>query len=265
MKKELAVLAMVVLSCFCMVYKVEAGAKVEVPVVSGYLFRGLLLNDEAVVQPLVTASAANGFAVYTWGNFDLTDHNMFGNDNSRGFSEVDLTVEYTPPLPIPNATISFGCAQYLYPDPTYAIPASPAEGVNAKPTRELYAVIATTFLLEPTLSVYFDIDSADGAFYGNFKIGQSLLKKDKITLSANASIGYANSTYNRYYLSLDRSAVNELNVGLKAIYTLNDAISFSASAAYCTLLDSKVDDAAEEVWRNDGDTVIGSVGATYSF
>ena len=229
-----------------------AGANIDVTLASGYLFRGLLLNDEAVLQPMVTVSADNGFAFYTWANMDLTDQNMFGNDQPGQFSEVDLIIEYTPPLGIKKTSVSFGLSQYLYPS------------VNAPSTREFYAILAFDVLLSPMLSLYFDVDDASGGFYGNFKIGHSITR-NKFTLGASASIGWANSDYNGYYLGLNNSAVSDLTVGINAGYPITETISISASATYSTLLDDDSDNAAQALYFNDGDVLVGMIGVSFAF
>lgn len=229
-----------------------AGGSIDVTLASGYLFRGLLLNDEAVLQPMVTVSADNGFAFYTWANMDLTDQNMFGNDQPGQFSEVDLTIEYTPPLKIQKTSVTVGLAQYLYPN------------VDAPSTRELYAILAFDVLLSPMLSLYFDVDDASGAFYGNLKIGHSI-NMNKFTLGASASIGWANSDYNGYYIGINNSAVNDLTVGTNAGYPITEAIAISASATYSTLLDPDADNAAQGIYYNDGDVLVGTIGISFAF
>lgn len=234
---------------------------IDAPVVSGYLFRGLLLNDEAVFQPMATLAASNGFAFYTWANLPLTDQNMFGKDNNNAFqfSEVDLIVEYTHNLGIEKANVSIGCAQYLYPDPTYE------NGDSASPTRELYVVASYDTFLSPTLSLYYDVEANHGGFYGNFKISHEINFTEQISLGADASIGWANSDSNKFYLGYDDSAFEDLNAGVHVGYQLTDTVAFSVAATYCTLLDSDVEDAAEALYYNDGDTLVGSFGVTFSF
>ncbi len=238
-----------------------ADASIDAPVVSGYLFRGLLLNDEPVFQPMVTVAAANGFAFYTWANMPLTDQNMFGKDNDDAFefSEVDLIIEYSHNLGLENACFSIGCAQYLYPDPTY-------EGAaDAPPTRELYLVASYATFLSPTLSLYYDVDDNDGGLYGNLKISHGLDLNEKISLGAYASVGWANSDYNTYYVGYDDSEMADLNVGVNAGYQITDTVSASASVTYSTLLESDLERAAEAVYYNDDDTVVGSIGISFAF
>lgn len=263
--KKMAIIAVAVCVMACGAGKASAASgSIEVPVVSGYLFRGLLLNDETVLQPLAMIAAENGFALYAWANMPMTDQNMFGNDDPGDFSEVDLIVEYTPPFGGDMGTITFGCAQYLYPDPTYSIPASPEAGMNAAPTREVYTILALSAPLSPTLSLYFDADAYDGAFYGNFKLSHDFVM-NKLTVGANASIGYGNEYYQRAYLGYADSAWNDLNFGVSASYAVKESISLSIKAVYSVLMNSNVEDTAEIVWMNDGDTVTGSAGVSFMF
>lgn len=253
--------AIVVLMIFGIVNQLKAAdATIDTPFVTGYLWRGLLVNDEAVFQPMATLAASNGFAFYTWANLPLTDQNMFGEDKDDAFefSEVDLIIEYTHNLGIEKASVSIGCAQWLYPDPTY-------EEENAAPTREIYVVASYATFLSPTLSLNYDVDDNDGGFYGNFQIGHEINLSKKISLGLNASIGWANSDFNQYYLGYDDSAFTDLTASVHSSYQLADNVSFSATVTCCTIPDSDVEDAAEATYYNDGDTVVGSVGISFSF
>jgi len=265
-KVAVVLVALVVMgSCICSAG--AADASINVPVTSGYLFRGLLLNDEAVFQPMLTVAGSKGFAVYVWGNMPLTDQNMFGADNQYEFSEVDVILEYTKSVGSDeslSANVSLVLSQYLYPDPTYPVSTDPATALNAQPTRELALVTQLDVLFSPTLSLYFDIDDADGAFYCNLKFSHSITR-DALTVGASTSIGYANADYKEYYLGMDDGGLNELDAGLNLSYAIDKAVSVSASVTYCMLLDSDTDDAAEAAYNNDGDSIIGSVGLTVGF
>ena len=79
--------------------KVEVDA--EALVVSKYVWRGLEVNEDPVLQPALTVTYG-GFSFNIWGNMDLTD---FGEDEcvytsdceSRAgqFTEIDLTLDYS--------------------------------------------------------------------------------------------------------------------------------------------------------------------------
>lgn len=239
-----------------------AQGQLDAPIASGYLFRGLYLTEDPVFQPSLTYSAKNGIAFNTWGNMELQDDpNMYGADTAGEFSEVDLTVSYT--LPVKQAGITVGVAQYLYPSATITTD-SGTTGINAPATRELFVVLSLPVILAPKLSVYTDVDYNDGGIYANLGVGHDVKIKD-LTLGASASIGWANDDYQAYYVGVDESAVNELTLGVKASYPINEAVSASASATYFKLLDSDIEDGAEAWWDNDGNNVMGSVGVSFTF
>ena len=72
------------------VAEIETSVAVDVPVVSAYVWRGQVLNDEAVAQPGLTGGIG-GFSVNAWSSMDLTDN----QDSSGEFDEMDWTVSYS--------------------------------------------------------------------------------------------------------------------------------------------------------------------------
>ena len=48
-------------------------ASIDLPILSAYVWRGQVLNDEGVVQPSATISKG-GFSLNYWQNFALTEH-----------------------------------------------------------------------------------------------------------------------------------------------------------------------------------------------
>lgn len=260
-KSLILTLAITVLFGTCLSGNLAAGTQLDVPIASGYLFRGLLLNENLVFQPSLTCAAENGFAINTWGNMDLKGENMFGVDEPGQFSEVDLTVSYT--LPIKPVAITIGVAQYLYPSARIE-GAEETVAIDIPTTRELFAVISLPVLLSPTLSVYADVNRAEGAVYANLAVSHGITVKD-LSLTAKTSLGWGSSDYNAFYLGVSESTVNELTVGLNAAYPITKNVSATASVVYFTLLDSDIEDAAKAVWDNKDDNVFGSIGASFTF
>lgn len=239
-------------------YTAEANASLSL--LSGYMWRGQLASDEAVLQPSLTAKDANGFSFNAWANMDLTDNNSLTvydatgagtkKDAENEFWEYDLTLAYALPLKGP-VTASLGVIQYTFP-------------VLGASTREVYGTVGLNTLLTPTLSVYYDFDAADG-FYGNFGVSHSFTLCDPLTLGLSASVGYATSDYNSFYFGVDDSALNDVNVGATLGYAVSKALTLSASVTYTTLPDGDISDGALAIGYDDDSAIIYGATASYNF
>ncbi|MCK4379240.1 MAG: hypothetical protein KAW01_07850, partial [Deltaproteobacteria bacterium] len=92
----------------------------EALIISKYVWRGLEVNEDFVLQPSIT-TAYGGFSFNVWGNMDLTN---FGedecvytadcDDRSGQFTEVDLTIDYT--YSWEKFSLSAGVINYLFPN-----------------------------------------------------------------------------------------------------------------------------------------------------
>lgn len=222
----------------------EAG--LDLPVLSGYVWRGQVLNDEAVVQPSLTVSKG-GFAINTWANYNLTDN---VSEDSGDFNEVDLTVSYD--FTAGPAGVSVGVIEYLFPNTAYS------------GTREVYAGASLDNLpVTPSATVYYDFDEADGA-YVTVSLGYGHALSDALSLDVSGSIGYGFSDYNEFYFGVADNALNDANVSLSLTYAVNDAWSISPAVTYTTLLDDDIKDAAKELYFDDNE-VVGSLTASHAF
>ncbi len=223
-----------------------ATASTDLSLLSGYVWRGQVLNDEAVFQPSFTLGK-NGFSINTWGNANLTDA---ATENAPELSELDLTISYSKT--VGNVGLSVGYIEYTFPNTTYA------------GTREVYGSVSLpTLLIVPTLSVNYDFDEADGA-YGNFALSYSHALCDKSTLGLFTSIGAATADYNSFYFGVDDAAVNDVNVGATLGIALTKALTVTPAVQYTALPDSKIKDGAAGLYK-DTEAIVGSVKITYVF
>lgn len=111
---------------------------------SRYVWRGQTLSEGLVVQPTVGITLG-GFAANLWSNVDLD--NGEEDDDGIVMNETDLTLSYSMPIGPVNTTLGF--IHYDF---------------DGGDTQELYLTAALATLLNPTLSLYYDIDEGDGGF-----------------------------------------------------------------------------------------------------
>jgi len=237
--------------------KVEApalAANTDLPVLSAYVWRGQILNDEAVFQPALNLTKG-GFGLNVWGNFNLTDSVTEDPD----FSEIDLTLSYGGKAG--SVGYGVGIIEYLFPNSTLA---TDDGGIGYPGTRELYASISLPDLpVIPSLTVYRDIDEADGT-YASLALGYSKSLADSLTLGLSTSIGVADAEYNSFYFGVDDAAVNDANVGATLSYTVREHLTVTPGVQYTWLPDGDIKDGADGLYK-DTAQVAGSLKVNYVF
>ncbi len=171
---------------------------VEASVQSAYLWRGMVVNDEAVLQPSFTLSQG-GFSAGVWANVDLTG--IAGHRLEP--TEVDSWLAYTWDL----EHVSFTLTAYDYSFPHGAAPS----------TQEIWAGVTWKTFFSPSLTVVRDVNEAEGTyllFSGTQSLG--LLRgptSEGLVLSVN--FGHATREYTRFYFpELRADHVNDYGVRL---------------------------------------------------
>ncbi len=235
-------------------------ASLDVPALSAYVWRGQVLNDEAVLQPTFTLSKG-GFSINWWGNLNLTD-NATGDEYE--FSEHDITVSYDLTCPLTGAGVTLGIVQYDFPN----VGMEDADGNLSltEDTREAFVSYSLAeALLAPTLNVYYDFKEADG-FYGNIGISHSLALDDAISLDLGATLGAASSDWGDFYFG-EAEGLTDYSVSLSLPITVSDTVSVTPAVAYSALLGDAKDavEADSSLYFGEKDYVVGSVTASYTF
>lgn len=236
----------------------ETSAGAEAALMSAYVWRGQVLNDEPVVQPAVTVGAA-GFALNFWGNLNLTD-----NVNASGeFSEVDITLSYAPSLPIDAWSLDMGVSHYTFPN---TIVETEAGAEAAADTTELYAGVSREGVITPSLTVYYDFNQVDGFYLvGSLSYAAPLERlHEALSLELEFATGYGDGDYNQAYFGIDSSKVNDGLVSATLGYAANENLSLSGILAYSWFWDAGIRDAASEIYF-DKDQVFGGVLVSYGF
>ncbi len=232
----------------------------DVPVLSAYLWRGQALDDKIVVEPSLTVSKY-GLSLNAWANYNADG--SYNGDNSHKFSEVDLSATYT--REVGPVSLGGGVVQYLFPNQTLIV------ADESGPTGEAYPSTYEVFIsaglpgipLAPTLTVYRDLDAIKG-FYGVLAVSQSFGLCEKAALVASASLGAGNNKYNAGYFGENKSAFNDLNVGLALPIALLPSLTIKPAAVYTCLPDSSIRDAADDVYGHK-ELLVGSVTVSYTF
>ncbi len=195
-----------------------------------YVWRGIVLNDDPVVQPGLELSY-KGFSAQVWGSADTTD---YGSDtglyHSRqwDFQEVDYTVEYEHE--VKQFTLSGGLVHYTYPGT--GLPASTGVFAEAE-----YACDYVT----PKLGVEYDYHELDGFYlYAELEHEFALTENERLSLTPLLHLGAASGNNNRYNFGRPGAALNDLALSASLDYRLTKALSVGLTGAYSLLPDQGI-------------------------
>ncbi len=205
---------------------VSIGATADI--FSKYVWRGQNLVDDWVLQPGASVGYKNVTASI-WGNLDLTDENYYKGE----FSEVDLSLDYSGQFPgIDILSYSLGVIYYEFP------------ASDGDDTWEIYWGFGLDVLASPSLTVYHDVDEADGT-YISFGIGHSfenvieLGSGSGLGVDLGAGIAWGSGGYNEFYWGPDKSAMNDLV--LSAAFPFEVAgFAVMPSVNYVTLMSDEI-------------------------
>lgn len=151
--------------------KFTGGASVDF--MSNYVWRGIKLSKDIVIQPSVNIGYA-GFNMNIWSNLDTNYYgDLPGSGKKFKHTETDITLSYThefDKLSLTGGLIYYGLE-------------------SAADTQELYLTASYGVLLKPTLSFYYDIKEGNGGFL-TASIGHSFDIAKDIPLNLGALISY---------------------------------------------------------------------------
>jgi uncharacterized protein (TIGR02001 family) len=198
--------------------------------VNKYVWRGILLTDGPVFQPAATLGY-KGASINIWGNLDLDNV----NDNAGEFNEIDLTLDYTHA--IKEFSLSGGLIYYDFPNTEF------------RSTLELYVAAGVDILLQPSISVYFDVDQAQG-IYGTLDLSHSfdLADSDSVSCSVDlaTSVGLGSSQYVDFYFGVDNAAFTNFYAEVSVPVTILDTVTVTPYGGVTMVLDNTLRAESEE-------------------
>ncbi len=193
-----------------------------------YVWRGINTVDGDVFQPSATIGY-DGLSFNVWGNMDLDD----ANGQSGDFTEYDLTLDYS--WTWDTVDLSVGAIYYTFPHS------------SAPSTTELYAGATLDLPLSPGITVYQDVDEADGS-YISLSAGHSLediwtpARGVSVSAAVDGSVAYGTSHYNDYYYGEDSGALTDALLSLSFPVSLGENVSLTPAVNYSSLLDEDIRD-----------------------
>ena len=199
-----------------------------------YIWRGQNLSDDPVLQPGASVSW-NGFTAAWWSNLDTSKI----NGKSGEFTEHDWSLDYSDDVPFVNGvSYSVGVINYYFPTVD-----------DAGETTEIYWGLGFDLPLNPSITVYHDVDEIKGT-YASFAIGHSIEKIAELTpeipigMEIGASLGWGSASYNKAYWgsAIDSDKLNDLALSLSFPFEVA-SWTIAPSLNYVTLVNGSIRDA----------------------
>ena len=263
--------------------KETSAATVDVyaDVLSAYVYRGQVGNDEAVFQPGLDVAGPLGLGYSFWSSMNLTDNESAWYPDSAGeWGEVDLGLNWTCPAEGPGR-LTVGATYFIYPQDSSEVLVDEESGemvlgedglaqVSEAPADdgyELYVELAADDVpLAPSVRACHDLANSDDWIF-IFGIGHSLGLTDALALDLGASLGYAGDYYvASNYGSEAGSALAYAQIDAALNYAVSEAFSVGLKGAFSTLVDDDLrDDVDEGEYYPETDLFFGGVTASYSF
>lgn len=190
---------------------------------SKYVWRGMNLVDDPVFQPSLSLSY-RGLNAYVWANQEMTDIN--GNPND--VTEVDFGVEYS----WAREKMSFLVGAVLYDFPN----------THVTNTMELYLAVEYATVLSPTLTIYRDVEEADGTYVAlsaghTFEEVWTPSETACMSVDLAASVAYGDANHNDFYFGHDSPGFVDATISARLSFTFSEGWSVSPSLNYSVLLD----------------------------
>ena len=234
---------------------------VELGFLTGYLWHGMLINDEPVGQPSLTLESF-GFGFNVWGNYDFTDNY---SDEAPAFTEVDYTLSYS--FDLAPFAFSVGYSHYDYPN-TYE-EEELADGTIARRrpdnTRLAYGYAEMPDLdVVPSLTVEYGVDG-DDALYSAFGLAYERAIAATLTVELTGSLAWANAAYHRSQFDADQYALGDATLGASLTWSPSEPFSITASLLYSTFVSETISDAAEASGYDAPDAMVAGLTLGYAF
>ncbi|MBU4565212.1 MAG: TorF family putative porin [Desulfarculus sp.] len=204
----------------------------EVAFNSKYVWRGIVVVDDWVAQPSITAGLG-GFSFNVWVDYMLTDE----NDRRNEIDEIDLTLDYT--FELGKFSIPVGVIRYTFPNS------------DVGDTTELYAGVSYDWIVTPSITIYKDVQESNGYYIlGALDYSLDLPKLNETigwSLAVGASIGYGSDDNNSFYYGSDKSGFTDYSLYVSLPFGIGEYVTLTPQVVFTGLVDSDIKDSMEPI------------------
>lgn len=203
-------------------------------VYSAYIWHGMIVNDEPVLQPDVAMTYSFGdygsVTADAWLNFDTTGNN--GQRHVGGINEIDYTIQYA--VTLGDFSLGIGHIWYTFP--------SVSSADYYPSTREIFVSAAyNNDIVVPFVKAYYDYARADGTY-----VTAGLRKEmtfDKLTAGAELSLGGGSHPFTEYWYGDGAESqywFTDAQALIYAKYAITDKIFVGARIGWVSTLDNEL-------------------------
>ena len=179
----------------------DLSASITLDTNTKYIFRGVTIVDDPVFQPDVSLSF-KGLTLGIWQNICLTEAKDEGGvGTAPAANEIDYYANYTYGYKFIN--LFLGWIYYQFPHTGLA------------DTQELCIGIGFDMPLNPSVTVYRDVDDNEGGLYWLFSVSEDI-NVATLTFTPSIKLGVSNSKHSSYYAGVDMNSIHvmDMNFGL---------------------------------------------------
>lgn len=257
-RKTLVLLALLILTCFTAHVLGADNVDIELTAdfMGKYIWRGQNVTDDPVFQPGFSFSK-DGLTASLWGNLELTNV----NDKSGDFSELDYILDYSSDLSnVEGVGYSIGMIYYDF-------PSRASDGSKTPDTVEVYWGLNFDLPLNPSITVYHDIDEAEGS-YVSLAFEHSIEKVAELSpnlpvgIEIGANLGWGSGSYNKYYWGTDQNKLQDLAFSVAFPMEMADW-KVAPSLNYVTLVSDDIRDT--DVYGTDSDFFFAGLSLSKKF
>ena len=257
MNNRLLLASAIVLACTsCRAVKSQ-GSDIELAAASGYVYRGLQMNDGYgfETQGRISFNRADGSSVsgYAWGYLDgsgSAGEGALETNNSGRFSRIDIGAQWTRSFE--KFGLSAGVASYNFPN----------TAINA--TSEAFvAGELTTIWLRPGAVIYYDFQNAKDLY---IRVGaHPKLQLDRaLTADLGLDLGYMGSDQALFYYGVSSSGISDLLLTGGLTYRQSDSYRAFARVGYSSVIDTDLKNQVNSIGLKERVPWI-SVGCGWSY
>ena len=240
-------LSLVLLAVFTVVATLAGNARAEgvevgldITLAERYIWRGIPLNEEYVLQPSLTVGAS-GFYVNGWANVDMTDWGDYKavgyGDETNQPTEIDYSAGYETTVG-DMLIVGFGFVNYTFPH---------QREIGFVATTEIYGTLGFDVPLSPTFTAYVDEDQAEGAGYISMDIGHSFNLFESGDMSVGfdfgGHLGWANHKFVKTYYGLnEESRFHDWSLSGALPITVMEGVSITPAYVYTSVMTDELRD-----------------------
>ena len=206
------------------------GGKVDLNFSSEYIWRGMELNHQFVMQPSARISES-GFELEAIGNLDMSS----SNENRGKFTRWIYRAGLAKRSREGSAAIS-----YIYYD---------NKNLGFSKTQEIAMEVEYGYPFFGGGDIYYDFDNADG-FYFRSKIG-FYGDIGPLRLIPIVTMGYATGNYQDYYFGVDEDTFLDAVISLKAEFNIVSGLHIYVEGDYYELMKSGLRHSEENIQRGE--------------